>query len=231
MSNFLGDVHVAKRATSILSANELMEREGIMLQKSMNFRDKGDFLSVFLVLQKENQEFRDEWNAKKGTYTFEGHDSTTKETGGKSLDQLLMYGGDKLTENGRFYKAANEFKDGVRKEALQVQVYEKLDPGVWFDKGIFDLTSAEGVQEGGRKIFKFHLQPADRARTDIDANLQEERYLSATEKAEVWEREKGRCHECGLESGLRFIKPAGARKLRLLCAKDRGETSGWGLLG
>lgn len=205
-----------------------MEREGIMLQKSMNFR-AGEQLSVFLVLQKDDGEFRDAWDAKKQVYTFEGHDSTTKETGGKSLDQLLMYGGDKLTENGRFYKAANEFKDGVRKEPLQIQVYEKLDGGVWFDKGIFDLVDAAGVQEGGRKVFKFSLSPADRARRDKDAAFEDERYLGAAAKAAAWEKGKGRCMKCKIQSGLRFVKEG--KKIQLLCAKDRGESSGWGLLG
>ena len=159
-SNFLDDITVPQRATSILSAAELIEREGVKLEKSMNFRDKGELLSVFLVLPKEGGEYKDEWDAKTGTYVFEGHDSTTVDTGGKSLDQLLMYGGDKLTPNGKFFKEANAFKDGVRRDALQVQVYEKLDPGVWFDKGIFDLTDAAGVKEEGRKIFKFFLMPA-----------------------------------------------------------------------
>lgn len=229
ISNFLGDVYVAKRATSILSANELMEREGIMLQKSMNFRDQGELPSVFLVLQKDDGEFRDEWNPKKHIYTFEGHDSTTKETQGKSNDQLLMYGGDKLTENGKFYKAANAFKDGVRTGPLQVQVYEKLDPGVWFDKGIFDLMDAAGVTENGRKIFKFYLRPADRTRTDKDAALEEERYLDAQTKADAWEKAKGRCAKCAIQSGLRFVKEG--KEIQLLCAKDRGESTGWGLLG
>jgi hypothetical protein len=229
MSNFLGEVHVPKRPTSILSMSELVEREGLMLQKSMNFRDGGELLSVFLVLQKDDGEFKDAWDAKKQTYTFEGHDSTTKETGGKSLDQLLMYGGDKLTENGRFYKAANAFKDGVRKEPLQVQVYEKLDPGVWFDKGIFDLVDAAGVTESGRKVFKFYLAPADRERNDRDEALLEERFLPATIKAAAWEKSKGRCAKCKIQSGLRFVK--NGKKLELLCAKDRGESSGWGLLG
>lgn len=229
MSNFLGEVYVPKRPTSILSANELMEREGIMLHKSMNFRDHGEQLSVFLVLAKDDGEYRDEWNAKKQLYTFEGHDSTTKETGGKSKDQLLMYGGDKLTDNGKFYKAAHAFKDRVRKEPLQVQVYEKLDPGVWFDKGIFDLVDAAPQMEEGRKVFKFFLQPADRMREDRDPALEEERYLPAAKKAEAWEKAKGRCAKCKMQSGLRFVH--GGKKMQLLCAKDRGETSGWGLLG
>ncbi|MFZ2556201.1 MAG: hypothetical protein WAZ27_01900 [Minisyncoccia bacterium] len=229
MSNFLGEVQVPKRPTSILSAAELMEREGMLLQKSMNFRDRGEQLSIFLVLAKDEGEFKDAWDGKKQIYTFEGHDSTTKETGGKSLDQLLMYGGDKLTENGRFYKAANEFKDGVRKDALQVQIYEKLDPGVWFDKGIFDLIDAAGVKEDGRKIFKFFLTPADKERKDKDAALEAERYLGAAAKAAAWEKGKGRCMKCNIESGLRFVSEG--KKIKLLCAKDRGETSGWGLLG
>lgn len=229
MSNFLGEVHVPKRATSILSASELMEREGVLLQKSMNFRDKGEMLSVFLVLAKDDGEFRDAWDAKKQIYTFEGHDSTTKETGGKSLDQLLMYGGDKLTENGRFYTAAHAFKDGVRSDPLQVQIYEKLDPGVWFDKGIFDLTDAAGVSERGRKVYKFYLLPADRERNDKDATLFEERMLPAAVKSIAWEKAKGRCAKCKLESGLRFV--SAGKSIQLLCAKDRGETAGWGLLG
>lgn len=229
MSNFLGEVHVPKRPTSILSASELMEREGLMLQKSMNFRDAGEQLSVFLVLAKDDGAFRDAWDAKRGIYTFGGHDSTTKETGGKSLDQLLMYGGDKLTENGKFYKAAHALKDGVRKEPLQVQVYEKLDPGVWFDKGIFDLMDAAPANRDGRKVFHFFLQPADRARSDRDPVFEEERYLSAAAKAAAWEKAKGRCATCNIQNGLRFVKSG--KQIRLLCAKDRGEASGWGLLG
>lgn len=229
MSNFLGDITVPQRATSILSANELLEREGLKLEKSMNFRDKGELLSVFLVLPKEGGEYMDEWNAETGTYVFEGHDSTTKETGGKSIDQLLMYGGDKLTDNGKFFKAANAFKEGTR-DALQVQVYEKLDPGVWFDKGIFDLVGAAGVKEEGRKIFKFFLMPADRERTDRDDTHRDERMLPAGTKAAVWEREKGRCAECGIESGLRFVGGPAVADIKLLCARHRGEASGWGLL-
>jgi hypothetical protein len=229
MSNFLGDVRVPKRPTSIVSMSEVMEREGIMLQKSMNFRDKGELLSVFLMLAKDDGEFKDSWDPKKQIYTFEGHDSTTKETGGKSLDQLLMYGGDKLTENGKFYKAANAFKDGVRKEPLQVQIYEKLDPGVCFDKGIFDLIDAAGVTENGRKVFKYYLAPADRARKDRDEELLEERFLPAAAKAAAWEKARGRCAKCKLQSGLRFVGKG--KNIKLLCAKDRGESSGWGLLG
>ncbi len=228
MSNFLGEVQVPKRATSILSANELMEREGLMLQKSMNFRTGGEQISVLLVLAKEDGEFKDAWDTKTQTYTFEGHDSTTKEAG-KSLDQLLMYAGDKLTENGKFFKAAHAYKDGARADALKVQVYEKLDPGVWFDKGIFDLVDAAPVKEGERKVYKFFLRPADRARKDRDATLETERFLSAAEKAKAWESAKGRCSKCGLQMGLRFV--ARGKGLELLCAKDRGETSGWGLLG
>ena len=228
MSNFLGDVHVARKPTSILSTSELMEREGIRPEKSMNFRDKGEALSVFLVLAKDGV-FKDAWDAKRQVYSFDGHDSTTKETGGKSLDQLLMYGGDKLTENGKFFKAANAFKDGMRAEPLQIQVYEKLDPGVWFDKDIFYLVDAKSVMQEGRKVFKFYLEPSDRERTD--RKPQDERMLPARIKSEVWAREKGRCMTCGIESGLRFVGSGDVTTIKLLCAKDRGETSGWGLLG
>lgn len=228
ISNFLGDVHVPRRATSILSAAELIEREGVNLQKGMNFRDKGEQLSVFLVLSRASGGFKDEWDAASERYTYEGHDSTA-EARGATEDQLLMYGSDKVTENGRFYHAADDFKNGVRADALQVQVYEKLDPGVWFDKGIFNLIEASGVQEDGRKVYKFILQPADFGRSDRDEALHTERMLGAAAKTDAWAAAKGRCETCGSESGLRFV--GAGNGIQLVCAKDRGDTSGWGLLG
>lgn len=202
-----------------MSVNELMAREGILPQKSMNFRD-GEALSVFLVLPRESGEYADFWDESSQTLTFEGHDSTTVEEG-KAVDQLMAYGSGKLTDNGKFFREAMKFKDGVRQSPLQIQVYEKLDPGVWFDKGIFDLTDALYRDVQGRKVFHFKLQPADRNRTDRDDTYRDERFLSASEKAALWERDHGRCVECGAQAGLRIM--AG----KLLCGTHRGEAGGF----
>src|ERR1700744_1760211 len=136
MSNFLGDPTPRSRSP-IISSAEVISREGVELHKSMNFRDDEFMLSVFLVLPRERG-YADVWDDENQQLIFEGHDSTTVESG-RSPDQLAMYESGKLTDNGKFLKAANAFKDGIRKEPLQIQVYEKIDAGVWFDKGIFDL--------------------------------------------------------------------------------------------
>lgn len=217
----------ATRSSAIISANELVTREGLNLQKGMNFRDKGPLLSVFLVLPPSSGVYKDEWHEDTQTYVYEGHDSTTVESG-KLVDQILMYEGGRLTDNGKFYKAANAFKDGVRTEPLQIQVYEKLDAGVWFDKGIFNLIDAKHIAEGGRKVCKFYLTPADGVRVDIDDNdFRHEQMIPTSVKVEVWKRDKGACSGCGSSTGLHYghtIAPSAGGKsdegnVQMLCAE------------
>ena len=221
MSNFLGKVRNENlRASPILSAAELIAREGVNLQKGMNYRDTGGRLAVFLVLSHEGN-FHDEWDEDTETYVYRGHDSTTVE-GGKLRDQIAMYPDGRVTDNGKFFKAANAFKDGMRDEPLQVQMYEKLDPGVWFDKGIFNLVDAKSVTEDGRKVYKFYLNPASNREgsSESEADYQE-RMLPAATKEEVWLRDGGRCAECGSEVGLHFVGTNSDAKLA--CEKHSGR--------
>ncbi len=242
-SNFLGDVGVSHVPTSIISSSELIAREGVELTKGMNFyirpaglstsslgarsRDGGDKISVFLVLPREDG-FHDEWQEDIQTYVYEGHDSTTVESG-KARDQLMMYESGKLTENGKFFKATNLFKDGARTEPLQVQVYEKLDPGVWYDKGIFNIVDAKHESVGGRYVFKFYLHLADAEFYKANDPDKIERMLSATLKAEAWDRCEGRCVECRTQTGLRFVEVS-RRGIELRCGEHGGKR-GNGLLG
>ena len=220
MSNLLGDVYEPVRASAIISGGELVEREGVDLQKGMTFRDLEDRISVFLVLQHDG-EFKDRWDARGKRYYFRGHDSVT--TDGPQKDQVAMYESGRLSENGKFLKAIDAKKGGLRPDPLSVQIYEKLDAGVWFDKGIFTLENGQRISDGDRKVFEFELAPADIARIADDAH-HGERMMSATEKARIWEKARGRCSRCGTQSGLRFM-PEG----EILCVSCRGESIG--LLG
>ena len=125
-----------------------------------------------------------------------------------------------ITDNGKFYKVANDYKDGLRISPLQIQVYEKLDAGVWYDKGIFELVDARGVNKEGRKIYQFDLRPVG-AVTD-------ERMLPVKDKIAVWHDDHGRCKECEVESGLSFVTSKN-NETQLLCAVHCGKNSG--LLG
>lgn len=229
MSNFLGDVRGEQlRASAIISGAELIAREGVNLQKGMNYRDTGGRLAVFLVLEHDGI-FRDEWDEDSETYVYQGHDSTTVEGDNsirrvhvKQKDQIAMYSDGRVTDNGKFYRAANDFKDGAREEPLQVQIYEKLDPGVWFDKGIFNLVEAKSVQEDGRKVYKFYLNPAgNREGSSESEEDYQERMLPAAEKERVWLRDGGRCAQCGAETGLHFA--VADAQTKLACEKHSGR--------
>lgn len=227
MSNFLGEVSARKQPTHILAARELIEREGMEFKKGMNFRKEFGMHSVFLVLPSHEGEFKDEWCESTSIYTYEGHDSTTKETNGKSVDQLLMYADGKLTDNGKFYKVAREYAERVRMQPLCIQVYEKLDTGAWYDKGLFDLVDARRVHEDGRMLCKFDLHVMDAMLGHRDVAAHTERMIDATTKSTIWKRDNGRCTACKAQTGLRFV-PRGKKKgdAHLLCARCRGESSG-----
>ena len=230
VSNFLGDVGAgaaSRTPSSIISSSELITREKVEIKNGMTFRDRGDQISVFLVLPREGA-FKDEWDEERGVYVYQGHDSTTLERG-KVRDQLMMYESGKLSENGKFLKAAREYEDGIRKEPLSVQVYEKLDAGVWYDKGIFNLADGKHIEESGRKVFKFYLTLADAEFYTKDDPDTIERMLPAATKQEIWQRGRGRCMECAAEKGLRMISVSG-KGFELRCPLH-GAKRGGGLLG
>lgn len=223
MSNFLGEVYASPSPTSILSGSELAVREGLSLQKGMTYRI--DAPSVFLVLP-HGGAYADEWHAPEGVYVFRGHDSVLAKTG-KSADQVSIYESGRLSENGKFLKAARSYAEKLVAEPLAVRVYEKLDAGVWFDKGMFELVDASEKKEGEGRAYVFHLRPVAGALGS--ERYERERMLSATEKAAAWAASGGRCTVCGTETGLRFVEEAGGGAARLLCTVHRGE--GGGLLG
>jgi len=179
----------------------------------MNFREEPH--AVFLVLSRDDGTYKEE--IRDGLLVLEGHDSVGAEGGGAGADQMLQYAGGKLTENGKFFKAAQEYEGRVR-EPLNVQVYEKLDAGACFDKGLFDLVGAERTKEEGRTVFKFFLRPC--GDEYVAGTLKQERMLSAMEKQQIWSRTHGRCEGCGAQENLRFVDE------QLVCMKDRGEGSG-----
>lgn len=209
-ASFLDDAYAPQRSM-IISQAELTAREGITMQKGMNFRDSGPLLSVLLVLSRKNG-FHDVWQSDSRVYIYQGHDSVTVEEGALR-DQVLMYEGGRLSDNGKFYKAAEAYKNGLRKEPLQTQLYEKLDFGVWYDKGIFNLVDAACEQEDGRREYNFSLVPC--GKTD------DERMMAAAAKTESWRASGGRCGVCSSEEDLYFVPtPVG---LQLLCGIHGGK--------
>ena len=223
----------ASEESAIISYLELSMRERQQLQKGMNYRNDGR-LSVFLMSSRLNAPYKDKWDHEKQVLIYEGHDDTGDTD--KKLDQPMHRATTgRLSDNGKFYAEAVAYKEGKRPNPFQVQVYEKLDVGVWFDKGIFNLVDALWEQDGGRKVFKFFLHPTDVVRSVTDvAEYKHERMIPTSVKVEVWKRDGGKCRTCDATTGLHYdhILPyaKGGRSdaavnIQILCARHNLQKS------
>jgi len=121
----------------------------------------------------------------------------------------MKYAGGKLTENGKFYEAALEYKQKIRKPEV-VQVYEKISQGVWCNRGGFELIDAKILFDGTRNVFRFFLRPGKTPHAK-EPFLKQTRVIPTAVKVEVWNRDQG----CSIT----------AKNVRLLCAKHNLEKS------
>lgn len=203
MTGFLGDISENPDRSHVVSHGEMALREGYSPSKGMNIRSDGR-PSLFLMSVAAHPQY---WDSASGVMIYDGHDATNAGKNRKKIDQPMYKEEGILSDNGRFFKAAESFKAGSR-EVLEIQVYEWLDSGVWFDKGLFLLVGAQYLEEGGRNVFKFHLKPVG----DLATPYGIERMIPLQEKLDAWRESRGACAICGTGLALRFVRTAaGAR--------------------
>ncbi|MGZ4787611.1 MAG: HNH endonuclease, partial [Terriglobales bacterium] len=153
----------------------------------------------------------------------------------KRYDQPCKTPGGKLTPNGKFEKAALDFKAG-RAEPELVRVYEKIKDGIWAYNGVFRLVDAYREKSGPRSVFKFRLELTEQEiETNIEArDLPVNRMIPSAVKREVYNRDKGQCVLCGSKDNLHYdhdypYSKGGssltAANIRLLCARHNLEKS------
>jgi HNH endonuclease len=212
----------------------MCQREGVSLQRGMNFRLKGHH-SVILMSVRPNSPYRDVVEDGGAVLIYEGHDEPKRKglVNPKSVDQPEHQLSGTLTENGKFHQAAQMFKTGQKGPDI-VQVYEKIKDGIWTDNGLFHLVDSWREHDGTRFVFKFKLNalesvPDDTAAEDISGRVPERsRIIPTPVKIAVWSRDKGRCVMCGSEDELHFdhIVPYSkggtslkAENIQLLCAR------------
>ena len=142
----------------------------------------------------------------------------------------------KLTDNGKFEKAALDFKNNKRSAEI-VRVYEKIKDGIWSFNGIFKLVDSYQKQVNGRSVFKFILQLTDEKIKGLEEAVELEtdaRLIPSEVKAQVWKRDKGKCVQCGSKEHLHFdhILPYSkggtsrdVRNIQLLCARHNLQKS------
>ena len=224
-------------AGTVLSWQGLERTLGIkMPQRGMYFRLHPQYSAVFCSLGDKgayaDRELAD------GTIEYIGHNAPVDEaTDPASADQPLLTRGGKLTPNAHFRQAATEAHTGIR-EAEPVRVFEKLVVGIWRDRGFYRLVDCREQMEGGRRIFIFTLVPEVNIPL-FDPIPAEGRSIPARIRAQVWERDGGRCVECGSTSDLTFdhviplaLGGAGniAGNIQILCARcnaQKGVHIGW----
>lgn len=214
----------------IISYTDMCSAEGQSLQRGMNFRNDD---SVFLMSTRPGAPYEDYFDRTTNTLTYEGHDRA-KSAGinnPKLLDQPLKLPSGKLTPNGKFFEAAQDFEKGIRKQPLQVRVYDKIKDGIWAYNGVFTLRKAWIQRSKKRKVIKFSLHLEDEpqmAEPSVREELIHSRMIPSDVKLAVFKRDKGQCVLCGSKNNLHFDHDLAfihggtsllPENIRLLCAR------------
>jgi hypothetical protein len=222
----------------IFSYREMCDAESIqVLQRGMNFHLNNSY-SVILMSQRTNAPYKDRIYDDGITIEYEGHDVSKRSYthNPKYEDQPDKLPSGKLTQNGLFIQAVNEYKISGKNPEV-VKAYEKIMPGVWSLKGYFDLVDYKVVFEGGRNVFRFILRLSENQQVDghlIQKEILHTRLIPTEVKKEVWKRDKGRCVICGETTNLHFdhelpFSKGGtsltAKNVRLLCMKHNLQKS------
>lgn len=192
------------KVDDIISYAELVSAENANIQKGMNFQIKPEY-SIFLMSVRKNAPYADVWDPKTNTLIYEGHDAPSnlaKEP--KETDQPFTTPKGSLTENGKFFTAAQAYKMKLVKEPHKIKVYEKIKDGIWCYKGFFSLIDAQIIFDGVRKVFKFYLKPVEVKSFHKEIEIPHSRLIPTNVKVAVWARDKGQCVLCGSKENLHF---------------------------
>lgn len=222
----------------VVSYREMCDIENVQtLQRGMNYRLNPNY-SVVLMSQRSNAPYTDRVHDDGVTVEYEGHDVSRKahNHNPKFEDQAAFLPTGKLTQNGLFIKAVEDYKKGISKPEL-VKIYEKVLPGVWSLKGIFDLFDYKQLFDNGRHVYRFILRLSDNQKINIETSTQSiehTRIIPSKVKQEVWKRDNGECVLCGSQENLHFdhelpFSKGGtsltSKNVRLLCMKHNLEKS------
>jgi len=99
----------------ILSYAEITIKEGLPLQRGMNFRPKNKKYSILLMSAQENSPYNDAFEDNGNLLIYEGEDINRRESNlPKKIDQPFFTKTGKLSNNALFFKAAEDYKSKGR---------------------------------------------------------------------------------------------------------------------
>ena len=194
-------------ANEIISYLEMCGREGTSLQRGMTFGLRDDH-SVLLMSVRPGAPYQDRLEDDGTTLIYEGHDEPRSDAvpQPKAVDQPYRTAYGTLTQNGRFFQAAQDHQDG-RRPPERVRVYEKLRQGIWSYNGVFHLVDSWQEDDGDRKVFKFKLV-AVKGEEDLSRSPAlhpgRRRIIPTSVKLAVWQRDGGKCVVCDATDELHF---------------------------
>ena len=198
----------------VISYIDMSVEEGFSIQRGMNFNVHSKDYGIILMSVRKNAPYADRFEDDGTTIIYEGHDVQSNhnlsEKSVKYIDQPMLTPNGTLTENGKFYKAAHNFKQG-HSHAKRIKVYEKIKPGIWVYNGLFLLTDAFIENDGRRNVFKFRLEMIDEETSAAtqnkkldDLRLEHNRLIPTEVKIAVYARDKGKCVKCGSDKNLHY---------------------------
>ena len=187
---------------------DMCSREGMALQRGMNFREPPAH-GVILMSRRPNAPYADSFSSDERVLFYEGHDvrKTADTPDPKIWDQPRRDASGRPTQNGRFASWVDSFKSGEVSPAI-LRVYEKMLPGVWTDRGLYLLKDYGYPRVNERRVFKFRLEHADfdtsAPHESAAIDLKTSRQIPSWVKQEVYKRDKGRCVMCRATDQLHF---------------------------
>ena len=195
----------------VISYLDMTNEEGVTIQRGMNYHILGKDYGIILMSVRPNAPYADRFEDNGTTIIYEGHDLQSNYVplglSQKDIDQPMYFPSGKLTENGKFYKAAAEYKNSGK--AKLIKVYEKIKAGIWVYNGFFHLVDAWIEQSGIRKVFKFKLEMLEIESSEInnevtELELEHNRLIPTDIKVAVWKRDKGKCVKCNSNINLHY---------------------------
>jgi HNH endonuclease len=210
----------------ILNYWEMCSREGMSLQRGMNFRALPR-VSILLMSQRTGAPYQDLLSEDGTVLAYEGHDvRKSSDIEPKKVDQPWEESPGRPSENAKFAQAAKSSKE----LAPLVRVYEKLRQGIWSDRGLFYLTgyTYRTKDSESRQVFKFNLEISNKDEQSEPEHVEQTRIIPSWVKQLVYKRDKAKCVMCGATDQLHFdhelpfsrggtsVRP---ENIRILCAR------------
>jgi len=194
-------------ANEIIPYIEMCRREGVSLQRGMNF-GLGKNHSVILMSISPGAPYEDRFEDDGSIVIYEGHDipRSTHSINPKTIDQPESTPSGTSTQNGKFHLAAQEFKSG-KKQPERVRIYEKIKQGIWSYNGVFHLVDSWREKSNGRAVCKFKLTAVEGEEDftlPVPVHSKVRRVIPTSVKLEVWKRDGGKCTKCGATEDLHF---------------------------